>query len=69
MTSMFFSSFSKKFRPKYYINEDLYIFVKILRLLNLMTDKLNKTMIDNIQYLIKHNEKKLLEKIYNILVL
>ena len=68
MASMFFSSFSKKFRPNYYINEDLYIFVKILRLLNLITEKLNKTMIDNIQYLIKHNEKGLFDKIYNILV-
>jgi len=68
MTSMLLSSFSKKFRPDYYINEDLYIFVKILRLLNLITDKLNKTKIDNIQYSIKHNEKGLLEKIYNILV-
>lgn len=68
MTSMLLSSFSKKFRPDYYINEDLYIFVKILRLLNIITDKLNETMIDNIQYLIKHNERGLLEKIYNILV-
>ena len=68
MSSMFFSSFSKKYKPKYYINEDLYIFVKILRLLNFITKKINKTMIDNIQYLVKHNEKRLFEKIYNILV-
>ena len=68
MNSMFFRSFSKKYEPKYYINEDLYIFIKILRLLTLITKKLNNTMIDDIQYLVKHNKKELFEKIYNILV-
>lgn len=67
-STMILGSFSKKFKPKYYINEDLYIFVKILRLLNLITDKLNKTMVDDMQYLVENNKEGLFFKIYNILV-
>tara|TARA_B100002052_G_C15869277_1_gene593834 strand:+ start:1144 stop:2151 length:1008 start_codon:yes stop_codon:yes gene_type:complete len=68
--SMLYRSFNKNFKPKYYINEDLYIFVKILRLLNLMTDKLNNVMIDEIEKLVTTNETQLLlKKIYDILVL
>ncbi len=68
--SMFYRSFNTNFKPKYYINEDLYIFVKVLRLLNLMTEKLNNVMIDEIENLVTTNKTQLLlKKIYNILVL
>ena len=66
--SIFKRSLNKNYEPRNYIDEDLYIFVKILRLLNLMTDKLNNIMINEIEYLVTNNKRLLLKKIYNILV-
>ena len=66
--SMFKKTVKKSYKPGYYINEDLYIFVKILRLLGSIDDKkITKSMTDNIQLTVKKNKKDVHKKIFKLM--
>lgn len=67
--SMIKKTFKKNSKPDYYINEDLYIYSKILRLLGSIDDsKITKQITDNVQETIKKNKKNVHNKILKLLL-